>query len=148
MTFLRRKKPPFLLFYMEFILFQEINRPRGGQPGNQNARKHGYYSNVLNGLDRVDLKEASSIIGLDDEIALVRSRLKSVVKNSPDNVHLISHLASTLAKLMRTNEKLRSFEIDDLEKKRLKVLFDSGSSFGWSTADIIAAFLGKSAPSK
>ena len=128
-------------------MFPEIIRSRGGQPGNQNARKHGYYSNALSGLDRADLKEASSITGLDDEIALVRARLKSVVKNNPDNVQLIAHLASTLAKLMRTNEKLSSFKMEDFEQKRLKALMVLGSSFGMSKADIMADFMGKPTPS-
>jgi hypothetical protein len=34
-------------------------RRRGGQPGNQNARKHGYYSSAFNGQDKTNIKQAS-----------------------------------------------------------------------------------------
>ena len=111
-------------------MLQNTPRQRGGQIGNQNARKHGYYSSVLTGGDRADLIDASHIIGLDDEIALIRGRLKAVVKSSPDNIRLISHLASTLARLMRTNQKLGFENAAEFEKNRLKVLLELGGSFG------------------
>ena len=53
--------------------------PRGGQPGNQNARKHGFYSAVFTGQDKINLNQAAEIDGLDEEIALIRARLKSVL---------------------------------------------------------------------
>jgi hypothetical protein len=129
-------------------LLQNTPRPSGGQIGNHNARKHGYYSSVLTGGDRADLIEASHIIGLDDEIALLRARLKAVVKNSPHNIRLISHLASTLARLMRTNQKLGYENSADFEKNRLKVLLELGDSFGLDFKQIIAGFLGISEAKK
>ena len=84
----------------------DIQRTRGAQPGNQNARKHGYYSTALSGAGKRKLNQAAQVYGLDGEIALLRASLKAVVEQDPTNVRLISEAASTLARLMRTSEKL------------------------------------------
>jgi hypothetical protein len=120
-------------------------RRRGGQPGNQNARKHGYYSNALTGSAKTNLNQASEVIGLNDEIALLRARLKSILQTDPDNFHLISEAASTLARLMRTNHKLGFNNVERIERARLKVLCELGPQFGLDTKRIIDGFLGKPA---
>jgi hypothetical protein len=120
-----------------------IPRPRGGQPGNQNARKHGFYSSVFTRQDRASLKQASAISGLDEEIALLRARLRSVMKNDPDNLRLISEASSTLARLIRTNQKLGLNAPDKLEQARWNVIYDSLSQMGFSTQHIVDMYLGK-----
>ncbi|MFH0847652.1 MAG: hypothetical protein V1894_06350 [Chloroflexota bacterium] len=120
-----------------------MNRHRGGQPGNQNARKHGYYSSSFTGVDKAYLTQAGHIIGLDDEIALLRARLKSVVKHSPDNIRLISEAASTLARLMRTSHKLGFSQRENLEQLRWNVLYDVGSQLGLNVNQVACLFTGK-----
>ena len=87
-----------------------MSRFRGGQPGNQNARKHGYYSRVLNATQKTDVKRAVAVKGLDNEIALLRSKLKCVADNDPHNIRLISLASNTLARLLKTRQKLAFFE--------------------------------------
>jgi hypothetical protein len=84
----------------------EIKHKKGGQPGNQNARKHGFYSRVLDANQKRNLKYAADVSGLDEEINLLRVKLKSVVEHDPDNVRLISHAAVSLARLLRTRKTL------------------------------------------
>ena len=79
---------------------------KGGQPGNQNARKHGFYSTVLDSAQKRRLKEAALVKGLDEEVSLLRVKLQSVVENDPDNVRLILQGVVTLARLLRTSNKL------------------------------------------
>ena len=117
--------------------------PRGGQPGNQNARKHGFYSAVFTGQDKVNLNQAAEINGLDEEIALLRARLRSVVKNDPDNIRLISEAASTLARLMRTSHKLGFTNNEKFEQARWNVIYDMFSQMGYSTQQIVNLYLGK-----
>ena len=117
--------------------------PRGGQPGNQNARKHGFYSAVFTGQDKVNLNQAAEINGLDEEIALLRARLKSVVKNDPDNIRLISEAASTLARLMRTSQKLGFTNNEKFEQARWNVIYNMFSQMGYSTQQIVNLYLGK-----
>jgi len=70
------------------------NRKRGGQPGNQNARTHGFYARVLSPRDREVLQAAASLNGLDQEIALLRMKILSIISNTPDN-HAVLLLAVT-----------------------------------------------------
>ena len=84
----------------------DIKRHCGGQPGNRNACKHGYYCSAFSGVSKADLIEAGRVSGLDEEIALLRAHLKAVVRQSLTNVRLISEAASTLVRLIRAREKL------------------------------------------
>ena len=79
---------------------------KGGQPGNQNARKHGFYSTVMDSTKKHRLKEAALVKGLDEEISLLRVKLQQVVENDPDNVRLILQAVITLARLLRTRNNL------------------------------------------
>ena len=44
-------------------------RKRDAPRGNQDARKHGFYSRVLDEAEQLELKAAREIEGIDDEIA-------------------------------------------------------------------------------
>ncbi|MBN1367295.1 MAG: hypothetical protein JW967_05170 [Dehalococcoidales bacterium] len=81
-------------------------RKRGAPRGNRNALKHGYYSRaIINKEDRHDLALARSVTGLDEEIAVLRFKLKSVLQNDPDNIKLIADALIALNRLMRTRSK-------------------------------------------
>ena len=61
---------------------------RGAPRGNQNARKHGFYSKVLNEAEQLDLELVSGVEGIDDEIALLRVKIKSILEKDPENIRL------------------------------------------------------------
>ncbi|MFC1910471.1 hypothetical protein ACFLXC_04195 [Chloroflexota bacterium] len=87
------------------------NKLRRGTPlGNQNARKHGFYSQALSKPDRKGLRQAASVEGVDEEIALLRLKLKSILINDPDNYRLIDQAISSLVRLLRTKNKLAFFD--------------------------------------
>ena len=54
---------------------QSQSKP-GAPKGNQNARKHGFYSKALDEAEKLQLEEARGIDGLDEEIACVPAREK------------------------------------------------------------------------
>ncbi len=56
-------------------------RNKGGQPGNRNARTHGYYSKTTLPEDSPHIFLASRLPGLDAEIALLRCRLRFLYHN-------------------------------------------------------------------
>lgn len=85
----------------------ELSKKKRGAPrGNQNARKHGFYSTLLTEEDKSYLNRAALIDGLDDEIALLRVKLRSVVEQDSGNVRLISQAAVSLARLLRTQHQI------------------------------------------
>jgi len=79
---------------------------RGAPIGNQNARKHGFYSKVLTDSEQWDFEQATDVEGLDDEIALLRVKIKAVVANDPDNIALIMRALGTLARLLKTKKNI------------------------------------------
>ncbi|OGN94595.1 MAG: hypothetical protein A2Y89_05210 [Chloroflexi bacterium RBG_13_51_18] len=91
-------------------------RKRGGQPGNQNAVKHGYYSRTFNPADRFDLDLAAGIEGIDAEIALLRFEIKKAVTGGNID-HLVPLVKATVAleKLIRTHHKIYGGRRDDLK---------------------------------
>jgi hypothetical protein len=93
----------------------EEKKKRGAPRGNQNARKHGFYSKVLDEAERLDFELASGVDGIDDEIALLRVKIKSVLEHDPENIKLIMETTNTLARLVRTR-----YNISKEQKKGLK----------------------------
>ena len=90
-------------------------RKRGGQPDNQNARKHGFYSKVLDEAEQLDFELATGVEGIDDEIALLRVKIKSILSHDPENIKLIMQATNTLAGLVKTR-----YNIAKEQKKGLK----------------------------
>lgn len=70
-----------------------------GQQGNQNARIHGYYSKVLDEDELKYYRQAAKFDGLDDEIILLRVKLKSLIAHDPQNLKLISQASNSLARM-------------------------------------------------
>lgn len=90
-------------------------KKRGGQRGNQNARKHGFYSRVLDEAERLEFEQAAGVDGIDDEIALLRVKIKSILAHDPENVKLIMQATNALARLVKTR-----YHITRDQKKGLK----------------------------
>ena len=93
----------------------EAKRKRGAPKGNQNARRHGFYSRVLDEADQLDFELASGVEGIDDEIALLRVKIKSILEKDPENIRLIMQVTNTLARLVKTR-----YNITKEQKKGLK----------------------------
>ncbi len=93
----------------------KAERKSGAPKGNQNARKHGFYSKVLNEAEQLDFELATGVDGIDDEIALLRVKIKSILVRDPDNINLIMQATNALARLIRTR-----YNISKEDKKGLK----------------------------
>ena len=93
----------------------EAERKRGAPKGNQNARKHGFYSKVLDEAEQLDFELAAGVDGIDEEIALLRVKIKSILENDPENIKLIMRATNSLERLIRTR-----YNITREQKKGLK----------------------------
>ena len=107
--------PPGCLMMETNHMPAKAKRKRGAPKGNQNARKHGFYSKVLNEAEQLDFELAIGVEGIDDEIALLRVKIKSIIANDPENIKLIMQVTDTLARLVRTR-----YNISKEDKKGLK----------------------------
>ncbi len=95
---------------------------RGAPLGNQNARKHGFYSRVLNEAEQIELSVALDVEGLDQEIALLRLKIQSLLEKDPENIKLMLLASSTLARLMRTRYQLTKDQDKGLKEAITNVL--------------------------
>jgi len=79
---------------------EEEKRKRGAQPGNRNAKTHGFYSKKLDETEKAEHRLAVKVEGLDYEIALMRVKLQSLIVHDPANIKLITQAANTLTRLI------------------------------------------------
>jgi hypothetical protein len=89
-----------------FSLSRRIHRSPGGQPGNQNARKHGFYSRLRTREELEWLPQVAQIDSLDEEIALLRVKIRSILANDPKNINVLLLALSHLATLVRTQKNI------------------------------------------
>lgn len=73
-------------------------RKRGGQPGNQNARKHGLYSSRLSADQVCELANILNAGDQDPVLASLRIKLISAVKSAPDSRRVLMEASKILSK--------------------------------------------------
>jgi hypothetical protein len=119
----------------------ETHRKCGGQQGNRNAVKHGYYSRELNKEERLDFNLAAGMQGIEQEIALLRFKIKKAV-TSGDVADLIplSKITYALEKLIRTHQKFFVLEDSKYEHFRKALEKIEREIGGRSTSDVSNPF--------
>jgi hypothetical protein len=101
-------------------MYDLVKRKRGGQIGNQNARTHGFYSKMLAQDEKRELNRAGGVDGLDQEIAILRIKLRSLIGQDGNNLRLINQTAATLGKLYTITNSL-----GNTDSAKLKEAFHS-----------------------
>ncbi|MBI4303538.1 MAG: hypothetical protein HY665_04290, partial [Chloroflexi bacterium] len=94
----------------------KIKRKRGGQKGNQNARKHGFYSGTLGLAEICEFWNITNKEGIDTEIAVLRVKLRSSLQQDPGNRRVLREASKLLAKWYSAKYKLDRTDSDYLNK--------------------------------
>lgn len=117
----------------------EKPKPKRGAPkGNQNARKHGFYSKVLDEAGQLDFELAAGVNGVDDEIALLRVKIKSLLANDPENIKLLMDATNTLVRLVKTKYKINREQKQGLKEAIENVLRDIAIPLGLGIGQIVS----------
>ncbi len=104
---------------------------RGKAPkGSQAARQPGFYSRVLDEAEKLDFALAADVSGIDDEIALLRVKIKSILEHEPENVKLIMHVTNALGRLIMTRYKITREQRKGLKEAIGNVLKDIALPLG------------------
>ena len=111
-----------------------VKRKRGAPKGNQNARKHRFYSAVLDQNQQLDMLLVEGVHGVDEEIALFRVKMKSILEHDPENIKLILQATNILNRLVKNNSDKGDKE-EQLKKAIGNVLQDAASMIGAGVSD-------------
>ena len=82
-------------------------RKRGGQPGNQNARKRFFYSPAMEGDQGDTVDQAMEIRDFSQELALLRVRLLALLRDPAADPDQVNKLFNLLCKVMLIQMKYR-----------------------------------------
>ena len=81
-------------------------RGKADSRARRNSASRSLYSKALDEAELLDFELAQGVEGIDDEIALLRMKIKSLLENDPDNVRLIMEATNTLARLVVTRYRI------------------------------------------
>ncbi len=113
-------------------------KKRGAPKGNQNARKHGFYCRVLDEAEQLDFELAQGVDGIDDEVALLRVKIKGILEHEPENIKLVIEAANTLARLVHTSYKITTEQRKGLKEAIHNVIRDIAVPLGVGIGNIVA----------
>lgn len=80
------------------------------------AEATGFYEQVADSAERVELAEAGRVQGLDEEIALLRVRLRHAVADRPDDLPLLLKGIGLLVKAVAARYSLSKKDGRDLDR--------------------------------
>ncbi len=98
----------------------QIKRKRGGQKGNRNACKHGFYSGTLSPAETSQLWNITNLEGIDPEIAFIRVKLQSSLQYYPGNRRVIREASRLLAEWYSAN-----YRLDPTDRNYLKTVVEN-----------------------
>ena len=88
----------------------------------------GFYAAALSEAERVLLPQARKMEGLDEEIALLRVRLKAALEEHPEDLPLLLKCLELLVKAVAAKYRLSKKAEDDLYQNVLGVLRGIGGA--------------------
>jgi len=98
----------------------QVRRKRGGQKGNRNACKHGFYSATLSPAETSQVWNITNLEGVDPEIALIRVKLQSSLQYDPGNRRVIREASGLLVKWYSAN-----YRLDRTDRNYLKTVVEN-----------------------
>jgi hypothetical protein len=104
---------------------------RGKAKGKAGAPKPGFYDRVLDEAERLDFELASGVEGIDDEIALLRVKIKkALMDGDPENLKLLVRATNALDRLVRTRYKITKEQRKGLKEAIGNVIKDIAIPLG------------------
>ena len=96
----------------------------------KNAKKSAYYKKALEEAERLDFELAAGVEGIDDEITLLRTRIKAVLRTHPENAELIVKLTNSLARLVKMRYNMTKDQKNSLKEAITNVIKDIAVPLG------------------
>ena len=87
----------------------------GNEASGSRRKPPGFYSRVLDEAEQIDFELAANVNGIDDEITLLRVKIKSMLVSNPEDARRIMQMTNALARLIKVR-----YDISREQKKGLK----------------------------
>jgi len=98
--------------------------------GKRKGSPWGFYSRALDEAEKLELEEASHVEGIDEEIALLRVKLRELLEEQPERVDLHFEAANIIARLVRTRYQITKEQKKSLKEAIQKVLTEVAVPLG------------------
>jgi hypothetical protein len=109
----------------------ERDRPRIAASGRRARRVKGFYEGALDEADAADFAAAYEVQGIDDEIALLRVRIKEAVAAKGEALKPMLRGVEILARLVASRYRLAPSSADELSAALRASLKAAGIEAGW-----------------
>jgi hypothetical protein len=108
----------------------KVKRKRGGQQGNQNARKHGFYSVNMSPREICEFWNFVNLDGVEPALAVLRMKLTAAIGCDPGNRRVLREAFRLLVKWYRSKYKLDRKENAEFKKYIRHILKAAGDTSG------------------
>lgn len=98
--------------------------------GKRKSSPQGFYSRALDEAEKLELEEASHVEGIDEEIALLRVKLRELLEEQPERIDLHFEAANIIARLVRTRYQITKEQKKSLKEAIQKVLTEVAVPLG------------------
>jgi hypothetical protein len=98
--------------------------------GQRKSSLPNFYSRALDEAEKLELEEASHIEGIDEEIALLRVKLRELLEEHPERIDLHFEAANIIARLVRTRYQITKEQKKSLKEAIQKVLTEVAVPLG------------------
>jgi hypothetical protein len=89
-----------------------------------------FYEKVLDDAEKIDFATVLGNDTVDDEIALLKVKIKAVVEKDPENIQLIMQATNMLAKLVKIKYSMNKKEEKSLGEAIKNIIRDIGVPLG------------------
>lgn len=89
-----------------------------------------FYARVMDAAEQLDFELAAGVNGIDDEIALLRVKIKALVDDDPKNLKLLVEATNALERLVRTRYRISKEQRKGLKEAIGNVLRDVAVPLG------------------
>jgi len=105
--------------------------------GEEKVSRSNFYAMVLDEAERIDFELAAGVNGIDDEIALLRVKIKTLVGDDPKNMKLLVEATNALERLVRTRYRITKEHRKGLKEAIGNVLRDVAIPLGLSIGAVL-----------
>jgi hypothetical protein len=98
--------------------------------GTKKGSLRNFYGRALDEAEKLELEEASNIEGIDEEIALLRVKLRELLEEQPERIDLHFEAANIIARLVKTRYQITKEQKKSLKEAIQKVLTEAAVPLG------------------